>query len=267
MSFDNLVNSEEIQKKRQEIIDKITALESETKEFQEKLAALDQLIFATQVAVRKFSILDSSSSEKARDNQDEEKLVKKEVEEEIKQEVQNGDKVKVRKRRKLTAPKQGTWTGTILEILKGENRGFTHTELKTLIKETSLGDKLNKTEKSFYGAIEKLSNRALINKHNGKLYSLEAFAMFKKNVEAGIEEDVPAQGGRGKPSALGQAIKDFLEKNGGESTTKEIKESMRKDERFVQILAKHHSFLYNVVANLVKKKELIKEGKKIILVK
>ncbi len=264
MSFNNLINSfnsKEIEKKRQEIIDKIAILELETKQFKEKLEVLDQLIFATRVAVEKFSI--SKKIDLKEEDSEREKIVKKEIEEKFRNDVE----IKIRKKRKLTAPKKGTWTGTVLEILKEENRGFPYNEVKEMVKKTSLGEKLNETEKSFYGAIDKLYSRNLINKHNGKLYSLEAFAIFKKNVEAGIEKDDPIQGGRGKPSALGQAIKDFLQNNGGESTAKEIREFMLKDEKFAQTIEKHHSFLYNVVANLVKKKELIKEGKKIILVK
>ena len=264
MSFSNLIKSfnleEKIEKERQEIIDKIANLESEIKNFRTKLIALDQFISATRIiTAEKSSIFTPSVKEIAEDNKKEKILVK--------EEVKKDEEMKIRKRRKLTLPKEGTWTGSILEILKRENRGLTNTELKTLIKETSLGGKLNKTEKSFYGAIDKLSSRFLINKHNGKLYSLEAFAIFKKNVEDGIEQDSDIQGGRGKPSALGGAIKEFLQAHNDQSNTKEIRDYMIKDERFRSTIEKHHSFLYNVIANLQKKKEIIKEGRNIILVK
>jgi len=156
--------------------------------------------------------------------------------------------------------KKGSWTNTLLGILEDNHKGMTYNEVRKALENTHLADKLANTDKSFYGAILKLTTKKKIIKHNGRVYSLDAFAQFQRDVASGATKDIPVSLRRGNRSPTMEAIISFLKSNPNGAEAKEINNMLNKNEQIRPSL-ENKSYIYNVLANLKNKKEIKKDGR------
>jgi hypothetical protein len=167
-----------------------------------------------------------------------------------------------RKRRGRPPRQNGptTWTGIMEQILANGDK-FTYDGLRAEVGKTSLANKLAKTDKSFYGAIGKLSEAGVLVKHRGWLFHKDAFEKFKRDLSAGLVEDSDApKNNPAHHSPFGDAIKSFMDQNPGGAGSKDISDELKKTPDFADTMDRHKSHLYNVLARLVDQGELVKGG-------
>jgi hypothetical protein len=160
--------------------------------------------------------------------------------------------------RKSAVPQ--TWTAVMEDILKRLGRS-SYDEMRTEIGKTHLAEKLEKTEKSFYGAIGKLAGSGLLIKHNGWLFSPEAYAQLLKDIEAGTAVDERAHShNSAHQSPFGDAIKEFMNTKPEGALSSDIISELRKTPEFLDTIEKHKTHAYNVLSRLVDRGELVKGG-------
>lgn len=164
--------------------------------------------------------------------------------------------VEKRRGRKLGSRNDESWVAFMHEILEKENRGMLYKELKEALIQTPIATKLSSGKSNtFYTAIDVLVGRNLAVKHNGMLYSKQAF------LDSGLTLNPSTTRARvmGKHFMLYEAIKGFLRTKSLGAARHEILEEMTKDDQCREAL-RHRSYIYTVLTNLEKKKEIKKEG-------
>lgn len=159
----------------------------------------------------------------------------------------------------------GTWADTILRIVRAANRGMTYGELKAEVQNTHLGETLVRTEKSFYGAIGRLAKRKNIIRHNGRIYTPEAFKMFMRDVETGLVRDVPVSSNPAHTSPTKEALLEFLGKRPNGATPGQVIEHLLINPRTRHVVSRDRRPVYNLLGRMRKRGELIKRGNVLIL--
>lgn len=159
-----------------------------------------------------------------------------------------------------------TWTGVIKEIVEKSPIGLSHPELREAVRKTPLGERLEASEKSYYGAVGKLADSKLLVRHNGRIYSPEALNQFLRDVAAGKAVDKPVVTG-GQRSPMGEAVKVFLKTREFGAISGEISKELSKSPDFEAAIRKNKTFLYNVLARLIAREEVVKKGERYLLAK
>ena len=155
-------------------------------------------------------------------------------------------------------PSGKTWTETILKIVEKADRGMTYHELKEEISKTHLGDKLQQTEKAFYGGVWKLVNKGKIVRYRGRAFSPGAYDAFKDDVGNGLVDDIPETGPSGRRSPNEIAVERFLASRGNGATTKEIVDGLVNDPPSDLAVTKNRTTIYNLLSRYKKNNRLIK---------
>lgn len=129
--------------------------------------------------------------------------------------------------------------------------------VREALAQTEMGDRLKESDKGFYHAISRLSERGEIIKHNGWLFTPAAYLSYMEDVNSGRIEDLPPEAQRPSPMAL--EIFRFLETNGPANGGRIVLHLLSRPE-FKETLTKSNSGAYNVLSRLVKRTELAKDG-------
>ncbi|TIQ33110.1 MAG: hypothetical protein E5X48_25220 [Mesorhizobium sp.] len=85
-----------------------------------------------------------------------------------------------------------TWTGFIEDYVNSTNRPVNYAELREAISKSVLGSKLEKSEKSFFGAIIKLADSGRVIKEDRWIFSVAAFDEYKRKVAIGEVQPLPS---------------------------------------------------------------------------
>lgn len=166
------------------------------------------------------------------------------------------------RRWKTQAGLQGkTWTATLEKMITEAGR-ISYDDLKARVSKSHLGSKFAKSEKSFYGAIAKLSDAKVIVRHNGWLFSSKELEKFLRDVADGKAVDEKAPRAAGQSSPFGEAIKSYLDGNPSGATSAQLIEELRKEPEFADTIERHKSHAYNVLSRLVDQGEVLKGGGK-----
>ncbi len=171
-----------------------------------------------------------------------------------------------RQRRKQTSRSRArTWTATILKTLKVAGRGMTYAELKSEMAKTHLGETLSRTDRALYGGVGKLANRGQLVKHNGRLFTPDAYRRFMSDVATGkaVDRPAPPTGNRGSPNKV--AIFTFLASRPGGATTAEIVHALLNDPPPGLKISENPTVIYNLLSNLKKRRELMRPGDRYFL--
>lgn len=159
-------------------------------------------------------------------------------------------------------PKDISWTKALEAIVANNTKGITNSDLRKDYTNSPFIKKLGNSEKSFYGAIDKLMKRKLIVRHNGYLFKPELLKQFLDDVAKGLVADLEPMPSNGHKSPFGDAIKPFLEGLPNGATSSEIVMELRKTPEFSDTLDRHKTHIYNVLARLVDTGEVLKGGGK-----
>jgi hypothetical protein len=155
-----------------------------------------------------------------------------------------------------------TWTGFIENYVNSVNRPVDYAELREAISNSVLGPKLEKSDKSFYGAIGKLVDGHRLVKDDGWVFAVAAYNDYKRKVAKGEIEPLPPSSSEqhGRGSRHGDEIKRFLRKQPEGASGKAIIEHMLGIEEFREAVQKNNTSVYNVLSRLVKRGEIRKIG-------
>ncbi len=167
-----------------------------------------------------------------------------------------GTRMKRRKRQKSVQ----TWRATIYKIIKEAGRPIPYAELKEAVAQTHLGERLEETDKSFYGSLRRLDRDGKIVRHNGRAFLPEAYRQFMEDVKAGRAVDGPIGGlpGRGSPNF--DAIRDFLAERPNGATGKEILDSLLNEPPKHLDVSRNRGSLQNALTKMRDRTEIEKRG-------
>jgi hypothetical protein len=173
---------------------------------------------------------------------------------------------KVEKERKTYKERggSGTWTGTIRGILEKVGGGLTYEELRAEVMKTDLGEKLQQNDKSFYGAIARLADGEHLVRHKGRVFASAAYEQFMKDVAAGKAADTTAPLAAHK-SPMTDAVRAFLKTREYGAVSGEIVSELKKNPEFVPTLERNKTHIYNILARLKSRDEIIKKGERYLL--
>ena len=155
-----------------------------------------------------------------------------------------------------------SFPGEVARIFEAHRGPLTFEQVKGAIEKGPLGDDFRASTKGFYHAIARLQQRGFLTKHRGWLLKKIDLEEHQKQVTAGTAKElVDVSLGPERPSAMGEAIKEFLSTKTGGVTSPEVITFLKADDRFAKSLTKNSSGGYNVIARLQQRGEIRKEGK------
>jgi hypothetical protein len=157
------------------------------------------------------------------------------------------------------------WTATMLKILTEVDRPMAYADLKAEIMKTPLATKLAKSDKSFYGGLLKLEQQKQAIRQNGRIATIAAHERFKRDVAAGLVKEEPpirnTGGDRNSPAKA--AIFEILRREAQGAPIADIVNELTPKLNLETRNSK--TAVYNLIARLVRRGELAKDGKNIRL--
>jgi hypothetical protein len=160
-----------------------------------------------------------------------------------------------------TRHKAGTWTACIRDIVAPTLRPWPYSEVKAALVNTHVGPLLERSDKAFYGAIEKLERDEIIKRYKGHLFSPEGYRNFMAALKEQRVRDLkfPNLAHR---SILGDAVASMMKgKTDGAESGRIIFELCR-DPELAEAISKNKTHIYNVLNRLVAQDVLRKVGKR-----
>jgi len=158
--------------------------------------------------------------------------------------------------------RSGGWTETVYGIVATKPGGTPYSDLKSEVARTPLGPRLERQDKSFYGALLKLEKSGKIVRHKGRAYTPESFEAFRKQVEAGIIADTPPKGshaGQSSPTKL--ALLELLRQKPGGIPRRDVVKRLRRIPELELNDKKSLTAAYNLLARLIKREEVDFDGR------
>ncbi|MDP3740159.1 MAG: hypothetical protein Q8R02_22430 [Hyphomonadaceae bacterium] len=166
-------------------------------------------------------------------------------------------KVAHNKRPKGGEPKV-TWVAAVAAWVASTPAGMTHAELKSQMLSTEWGPKFRESEKGYYNALSRLQNRGVIKKHGNRLYTAEALENYLKAVAQGRITEKP-EAIVGSYSPMGEAVLDIVYRNRFKGVrAPDIVAELQNDVEFKATLTPHRTGAFNIVARLVRRKQIVK---------
>lgn len=150
------------------------------------------------------------------------------------------------------------WVDAVRTWIHSASLGIGYPRLRAMMEKTpGFEDRFRQSEKGYYRAIGALSDRGEIVKYNGRLYSPEALAAYKEKVSRGeLQDERPVAGAY---SPMGEAILDIVFRHAKDGILgKDILIDLRRDPEFNATLTPHNSGAYNIIARLVKRRQIIR---------
>lgn len=151
-----------------------------------------------------------------------------------------------------------SFVSAVRSIVGTADDGIVIAAVKSRVAMGPLGKRLSQSNKGFYNAVSRLANRGEIIRYNGRLFTHEAYAKFKRRVRAGlVADDAPKHAVH---SPMGEAIlaivKDAPGIKGGDIIT-----ALRINPEFNAALYPHQTGAYNIISRLVLRKQIKKTGR------
>lgn len=133
---------------------------------------------------------------------------------------------------------------------------MSYEDAKAAVKENAeLGPILERTEKSFHGALGKLEAANRVKRHKGWIFTPEA---YRDAVGSGELEVIA--GGNPRRSPMGEAILKFVGEAPTGATSREVVEHIKGIEEFHDVVERNPTNVYNILSRLVARGQLRKEG-------
>lgn len=151
------------------------------------------------------------------------------------------------------------WVDLVRQWVGASYDGLSYADLRGMIgKHPKISERFAISDKGYYNALSRLVNRQELIRHNGRLFTAEAFERYRRKVAGGLIVDLPAP----MPSShspMGEAVMDIVWANREHGIVgKDIIAVLRNDAEFNATLTPHTSGAYNVIARLTKRGQLIR---------
>jgi hypothetical protein len=154
---------------------------------------------------------------------------------------------------------KGSWTNTILALVTGTNHPISYDELREMIMDTHLARTLEKTDKSFYGAIARLANSGKIIRESGHVFTTESYEQFQKNMKRGLVKPLPKVS-YGTSSPTAEAIHEYLRTRPVHGATSGEIIAFLKTTDLREKIDRNKTFAYNVLSRMRDREEIVKSG-------
>ncbi|TIN18608.1 MAG: hypothetical protein E5Y31_25725 [Mesorhizobium sp.] len=155
-----------------------------------------------------------------------------------------------------------TWTRFLENYVNSVDRPVDYDELRQAISNGSLGLKLKKSDKTFYGAIGKLTDSHRIVKEDGWIFSVAGYHEYKRKVAKGEITPLPPSSSEqhARRSRIGDEVKRFLKTQTNGATGRQIIDHVLQIQEFQKVVGRNNTNVYNALARLMKRHELRKIG-------
>lgn len=148
-----------------------------------------------------------------------------------------------------------TWTDIVEGIVAEGEMGLTYAEVRAKAVDSQMGDRLKVSDKGYHNAIGRLARSGTIIRQHGRLFTPTAFKKFMQAVDAGETSTTVAMPFAHSP--MGEAILKIVWEQPGK-IGKDIIVELRKDVEFNATLTPHETGAYNIIARLVKRRQIIR---------
>ncbi|HWK45576.1 MAG TPA: hypothetical protein VNT30_12705 [Stellaceae bacterium] len=155
-----------------------------------------------------------------------------------------------------------SWPAIILRIVESSPQPPSYEEIRKEIYLTSLGKTLERTSSAFYGTIKKLEDRGILKRHMGRVFTRSGYDAHMAAVREGIVSGRAPIVIKTHGSPQKAAIVEFLSSVGSAgATTSSIMEELQTNPILPSMSEKNgKTVIYNLLARMAKRGELIKEG-------
>jgi hypothetical protein len=152
-----------------------------------------------------------------------------------------------------------SWVEAIRTWITAAHSGISYPELRAVIDASpAFSKRFNLSDKGYYNALSRLVGRNELVRHNGRLFSPNAFESYRKAVALGHIEDAPPPIS-GAYSPMGEAILDIVYRCSNTGVLgKDILQELRNDPEFNAALTPHSTGGYNIIARLVKRHQILR---------
>lgn len=147
-----------------------------------------------------------------------------------------------------------TWSDVVLEGVSSAELGLTYSDMRDFASRSSLGKKLEQSDKGYHNAIGRLARSGEIVREHGRLFTHDAYKRFLEAVDRGEATTTVAQPMAYSP--MGEAILNIVAAHPGELNGKLVISELRRDPEHNATLTPHETGAYNIIARLVRRKHL-----------
>jgi hypothetical protein len=154
--------------------------------------------------------------------------------------------------------RRATYIAVVEAGVNAAPMGIAPFELKAKLFDSSFGERLRESDKGFYRAIDRLAEKDRIFRSNGRLFSRDALNRYRKAVDAGEIQDIPARYQNRSP--MGDAIQEIVRATPGIKAL-DIIAKLRVDAEFKAALDPRATGAFNILARLVKRRQITKTGR------
>lgn len=152
-----------------------------------------------------------------------------------------------------------TWRSEMVRVFDQWRTNFSFVGLREELDRGPLKGEFEKSEKGFYHAVSRLEKRGYLKRHKGWLFRAVDLEEHLRRVRAGEIPDVEDITNQ-RRSPMGEAAKEFVSKHPRGTSSGDVVSHLKRDKRFSESLNKNATGGYNVIARLVKRGEIKKEG-------
>lgn len=151
------------------------------------------------------------------------------------------------------------WPPEILSRLrKGPYQSLDTLELRNQIDNGPLGNLLKTSDKGYYHTIRRLALRNEITKAHGRFFITSGLKQYEADLESGVASSFEQPIVRRSPMA--EHILEFVAASRGGVRARDILGHVLLDERFVGPVKRNNSAAYNVLARLLNRGQLVRNG-------
>lgn len=149
---------------------------------------------------------------------------------------------------------KSSWISAVNLHVYAAPLGLTMAELRDEIENGPLAKKFRASSKGYYHALTRLAQRQELVRHNGRVFSPNAYKEYQRKVRAGeLADETPPHHNAYSP--MGEAILDIVAANPG-IAGKQIIQELRTDPEFNATLTPHQTGAFNIIARLVRRKQI-----------
>lgn len=148
----------------------------------------------------------------------------------------------------------------VFAVIQSEPAPIAPYQIKEKLADGELGKRIKASDKGFYNAISRLTERGKIKKHNGWLFTPDGLQSYLARVKVGeIADEKPAVPTR---SPMGDIILEFIRGNPG-STSGDVIAYLKASPEIDAALSPNPTVAYNIISRLTQRDQIIKRDGKL----
>lgn len=151
-----------------------------------------------------------------------------------------------------------TWIGELARVLDAADRGLSHQEVLTILKQTELGQRVSTGEKGFYNAVLRLEKRGGLVKNGGLLYSPKLVEAMKARGETLPDVSIETRRRQGGSASVVMEVLRDAYPDGLDAS--QLRDEVAKKPGVPSSIGKHTHYIYNVLSTLMGQGEVVKDA-------